>query len=217
LFLYQKYLFVKQKVFSVERHSLVRYLCFALAGISILAGMVKLGEVGLIAKDPVWIVTDLRCQNGTCAWVSDPSRLAESVRREVGTDSPADEAAVLAQMTKAPVHRALIAAGLLRAAPLAALYWALAFALIRLGEPAAINRAAIRWLRRASVAAALLIFAKPLAESLQATAMSDFDGFRFVIVGSDVPFDLLLVGIVWVAAWALEQGTRANAELAEYV
>ncbi|MDP3368804.1 MAG: hypothetical protein Q8M32_03030 [Brevundimonas sp.] len=201
----------------MQRQSFVRYLCLILAGMSFLAGMARLAEVGLVATNPLWIVTDLNCHNGTCAWVSDPSQLAGSIDHASGASGRTAEEAVLTHMAKAPVHRLLIAAELLRALPLAALYGALAFALIRLGEPEAVNRGAIRWLRRASVAAAALIFAKPLAESLQATALSGSDGFRFAIVGSDLPFDLLLVGIVWVVAWALEQGTRAHDELAEYV
>ncbi len=201
----------------MTRYSLVRFLCFALAGISFISGTARLAEVGLVAMDPAWTITDLQCDKGACEWVIKPSKLDGLVRPAPGAEGLEDEAAVLEQITQPRVHQALIGAELLRAVPLAALYGALAFALIRLGQPEAINRAAIRWLRRATVAAAVLILAKPLADSLESSAMSGPGVFSLVIAGNDIPFDLLLVGIAWVAAWALEQGTRANDELAEFI
>ena len=193
-----------------------------LATISLLVGVERLGELALTAHDPLWAATELQCRNGDCEWVVDPFALPGcSVEQVPLAERPRLAAAVIARAESPVGHRLLFAAALARTLPSVALFWTLGLALVTLGRTAGTDPSAIRWLRRAATSAALLALAKPLADSLQATAVAPAitgtDGWRFFIVGSDVPLDLLLAGTAWVAAWAIELGLRARAELTEYV
>ena len=193
----------------------------ALAAISLIVSGERLTEAALVAHDPLWIVTDLNCDNWECVWTVNPLALPTSIDNVALADRPALQVAVTERARTPEGHWLLFASELARTLPLVVLYWTLALALLGLGRTGGSDPAAIRWLRRAATAAAVLVLAKPLAESLQATAIAPAvgggAGWRFAIVGSDVPLDLLLVGVAWVAAWAIEQGMRARAELAEYV
>ena len=192
-----------------------------LATTSLLVGMERLGELALTAHDPLWTATELHCRDGRCDWVVDPLSLPASIDHVPLADRPRLAAAIGARVASPAGHRLLFASALARTLPSVALFWTLTFALLSLGRTAGTDPSAIRWLRRAATSAALLALAKPLADSLQATAVASAMGetgvLRLSIVGSDVPLDLLLAGTAWVAAWAIEQGMRARAELTEYV
>lgn len=205
----------------MHRIKRLRLICVTLAIISFGVGAERMGEVALVAHDPLWLVTNLRCDDGHCQWTADPLDLLGPVKTVPFADQPRLTTAIAARAKSPPGHRMLVAAELARALPLVALYWMLGLALLALSRSVGVDPVAIRWLRRAATAAAVLVLAKPVAYSLQATAiLPAIDGdntWRFSIIGTDVPSDLLLAGAAWVAAWAIEQGLTARTELAEYV
>jgi hypothetical protein len=115
----------------------------------------------------------------------------------------------------------LATAAMIKGVPIAFLFLALAAAFRRFSKGALFGALAISWLRRATVAGALSVLAEPIAATLRATALAPALTGRaqvmFVMRFDQVGAGLFVAAAIWVAVWALEEGRRARADLAEIV
>lgn len=189
-------------------------ICFAIAGI-------RLAEMILFIVDPSLLGSNLQCLRSGCHFVADRLQLLGPIAAVEARNIPGIEQTIADQVAQAAAQRFLAAATLAQYLPLVALYVALGFTMLRLRDAERFNLRAIIWLRRAALISAIAVIAKPVAENLQSWALRPIydmiGGWHFSIIGSELVTDLLLAGIVWVAAWALSEGRRVNDELSEYI
>lgn len=199
----------------------LRMVCSLMAALCVLAGAARLGGAAVPLFDPLAMSNKLLCRGARCELLSDPISLLGPVKGIAAERTPG-AAEKLAARARAPQVRGLLfASKLVRAVPDAFMFFALALALRRFagGDPFGVR--AIRWLRRAALAAAASVMAQPIATSLRDTALEPAitggGGLRFSVAGDEVLVGLFLAGVVWVAAWALEEGRSAQDELAKFV
>lgn len=189
-------------------------ICFAIAGI-------RLAEMILFIVDPSLLGSNLQCLRSGCHFVADRLQLLGPITAVEARNIHGIEQAIADQVAQAAAQRFLAAATLAQYLPLVALYAALGFTMLRLRDAERFNLRAIIWLRRTALISAIAVIAKPVAENLQSWALRPvydmLGGWHFSIIGSELVTDLLLAGIVWVAAWALSEGRRVNDELSEYI
>ena len=182
---------------------------------------VVLIEMILLVFDPLWSVTNVQCSPSGCNLSFDLLRLLGPAPRPASIDIPAIEATLQAGIQENKNAALLAIAEIIKLLPRFAFYIVLGGAMLQFRDPKQFNHGAIRWLRYAAIAAIVIVLSNPLALSVRETVIQSIlgngDGLRLSIVGSDLPFDIFLVGILWVSIWALEEGRRVQNELAEYV
>lgn len=203
----------------MKRTVRLRIVCRTIALLCLVVGAVRLGEAATPVFNPLWLSNHLFCSNLRCELVNDPLRLLGSVKSIVARRVP-DAAERLEARARRPSVRATLFAGkLVRAVPEALMYFALALAMrgFARGDPFGLD--AVRWLRRSAGAALAAVLAQPVASSLRHTALEPaLDGetaFRLTVAGDEFLAGLFLAGVVWVAAWALDEGRRTQDELAQ--
>lgn len=205
----------------MSRTSRLRIVCAVMATLCLLAGVLRLGAAVVPLADPIWTTNTLLCQGVRCRLLADPLRLLGPVQAIEARRIP-DAAAKLTARSRLPgVRGMLFASKLARALPDFLMYASLALALrcFASGDPFGLQ--AVRWLRRGAAAAFASVLAQPVATSLRNTALepalTGVGGLHFSVAGDEVVVGLFLAGVVWVAAWALEEGRRTQAELAQFV
>jgi len=202
----------------MDRTLRLQIVCRTIAFLCLLVGVVRLGEAATPAVNPLWLSNHLVCVNLRCEVVADPLRLLGPVKSIVAQRVP-DAAAKLKARTQEPSVRATLVVGkVVRAVPEALMFFALALAMRAFGRGDPFGLEAVRWLRRSAAAALAAVLAQPLASSLRHTALEPvIDGeavFRLTFVGNELLAGLFLAGVVWVAAWAMDEGRRTQDELA---
>ena len=194
--------------------STIALLCASIASIVLL-------EMILPIFNPLWSVLNINCTPSGCHTFFDALDFLSPTSQFTAMDTAAVEATLLAGVQETKHATTLAIAEIIRLLPRFAFYLALGGAMLHFKAPKQFNHGAIKWLRYAAIAAVFMVLSKPIAQSLQETVIQSIlgngDRVRFAIVGSELPFDFFLVGILWISIWALEEGRRVQNELEEYV
>ncbi|WP_156351535.1 MULTISPECIES: hypothetical protein [unclassified Sphingomonas] len=163
------------------------------------------------------------CDTGDgCVWKAQPGvLLAEETRIEVAA-SPVTQRRFDAYAARGDVRIGLALIDAVDTVPFALLILSVGLALRRLGGAGrdALPQA-LRWLRRAAIAAIAWSLAQPVYESLLETLLSPGtpDGAMIVLsIGFGmIGTALLLAFAAYAAVWALEAAVRAQRDLAEFI
>lgn len=205
----------------MRRTIYVKMICTVLAAMCLIAGLTRVIEIGLAAFEPNALSANIHCRNASCDLQYDPVALLGSRAGGEARTDPSAAAKLKARLAMPRVRTLMTLSKVVETLPVFMVYLSIAFVLRRFALRDPFGEESIRWLRRAAMAAGLLVLAKPIAASLWLTALQPALGggerWRFSITGSEVPYDLLLVGIVWTVAWALGEGKRSHDELNRYV
>ncbi len=158
------------------------------------------------------------CVKHGCAPQSDATRLVEEDQRPALVASPQARAAFDAYVDRPSVRAWLFVGAVIKGLPFAALLLALARTLRRLAAPDPLA-AALPWLRRASQVAIVAAIADPIGHSIVQTTLSigTPGGFQIPIDLTSALFNLCLALVFRITAWALEEGVKAQRDLAEIV
>ena len=205
----------------MNRISRLKFICSMMALLCGGIAVVVLIEMILPIFNPLWSVTNIQCTPSGCNLSFDVLRFLGPTARPTSIDIPAVEAILQAGIQENRNAALLAIAEIIKLLPRFTFYIVLGCAMLQFRDPKQFNHGAIRWLRYAAIAAIVIVLSNPLALSVRETVIQSIlgngDGLRLSIVGSDLPFDIFLVGILWVSIWALEEGRRVQNELAEYV
>ena len=192
-----------------------------MAAACLVAAFIKVGTAAFSLVVPDAVSFHATCTVHGCAVRTDPSGgLPSEYRREtlVGPDALKR----LVDQAHEPKPRVLLAlASLATALPAAFTFWALFMAFRRFARGAVFGAQAIRWLGRASVGAALLAIADPVAATLRATALlpvlTGRDQLVFALKGEHLAYGLFFAAAAWVATQALTEGRQVRDDLKGYV
>ena len=192
-----------------------------MAGFCLLAAAGRLCTAAVPLINPLWLSNTVSCRPSQCRLVHDPLDLLGPVAAVEARRKPGAAERLAARSREPGVRRMLFASKLVSGVPEALMYLSLALALGRFGRSDPFSPSAVRWLRRAALAAAAAVLAQPIATTLRNTALQPAvtgkDGVVFALAGNQLVAGLFLAGVVWVVAWAFEEGRRARDELAQYV
>lgn len=210
----QKEYFVEQVFLSSHHARVTRYAAFLFMLIACLSA------AGTIA-DMMQPGLSVRCGLAGCADLTSLFDLAPEDARPALAASPSAQESFTRYVRMPIVRAGLAAVQLVNDLPFAALMIAVGFAL-RLAAHAGDHLAnALPWLRRASIAALMMAVATPVASSLRAmillsgTPSGPMWYFEIDIV--QFVFDIMLALAAFAVAWALDAGSRAKRDLAEFV
>jgi hypothetical protein len=184
----------------------------------LVAAISVLGTVAAMVRP----VLSVHCGAGGC---SDRTRLLDLAPEEARASLAASgeaQARFAAHVRLPAVRAGLAGVRLIDGLPFAALMLAVGMALRRLAAGGGDELArALPWLRGASIIAVLMALAGPLAESLQAMLL--FPGtpagamWYFALDMRQLALDLLLAAAAFAVVWALDAGSRAQRDLADFV
>jgi hypothetical protein len=199
----------------------LKALSAAMAAIFLCVAAGRLATVPVPLAAPSLTAASVYCEGLRCRLESEPLRLLPAGVSEASLRANGGEAALRALIERPRARALLFLARAVRSLPAAALFLCLGLALLRIGRGDGFSAGGLRWLRRAAAAAMAAVAASPLADTLQASAVSAiasgreqlFLSFDFV----SVFLGLLLAGGVWVAVSALDEARRIEAELAAIV
>lgn len=197
-------------------------VCQIAAILFAIAALIRAASVALLIVAGNGAVTGVKCGDGGCYTVERPDLLLPESERSAVTSSPA-AAAKLADYVKRPWVRALLATiDLAAAGPFVLLMLFVSKATWRLGsrKEGDFDRA-LPWLRRASVAALALALVPPVTDSLRAMllfhATPTGPSWYLEIDIGPLLTGLLLAFAAFIVSWALAVGSRARADVAEFV
>lgn len=197
----------------------LRTTCRIIAVLCLLVGVVRLADATTPMFNPLWLSNHLLCRGLQCEVLGDPLRLLGPVKSIAARRVPDAREKLEARSRIPSVRAGLFAAKLTRAIPEALMYFFLAFAMRDFARGHPFGLGAVRWLRRSAGAALAAVVAQPIALSLRSTLLEPaLDGraeLRLAVAGDEFLAGLFLVGVVWVAAWAIDEGRRAQDELAQ--
>lgn len=198
----------------------VRRVCTAMMLVYGLVAFARLAMGFIPLYDASLLTARVQCIDFHCALRTDDARLLPEVSGRIPNLSRARTAELERFLDRPRTKAALFAGEAVHAIPAFLLFLSLA-AVSRAFARAQGYAPIIRWLRRAAAWSLALVFAKPVSDTIRATALSPFraGGERISICFDANPFfwGLLLAGAAWVSVWALDQARRTEAELAEIV
>ena len=181
------------------------------------AGRLALGALPLFA--PQLSTFTVRCD--PCVFDADPVMLIEpeSVRHQI-RDAPSRVAELNAHIAQPRVKILLGLSSMLTAIPFFVVFVGMAMALRHLAA-VGFNASAIRWIRRAALAALVWTVAQPVSASIRWTALSEITHGRTLrhinLDFTSLVFGIIVSGAVWLLVWALEEALEMRRDLEEYV
>lgn len=203
----------------MDRTSRFRGACRLLAALFIIIACARLLTSLAPLFDPLLSTAYLECD--PCGVHTDPVLLLEpeSERRDAWRTVGAEQR-ILELIEQPRVRLMLLAAQLVRAVPFFMLFLSLAWALRSLAS-GGFNLGAIRWLRRATLAAVLWTVLLPVSQSIRWTAFSPVtSGSDAIVVAVNVAeliWPALLAAAVWICVRALEEALIMRKDLEDYI
>jgi hypothetical protein len=197
-----------------------RAMCRGLAALFLLAGSGRLLWSVVPLADPVLGAAALNCAP-SCSVTADPVRMLESDRqRERAWRTPGMDRRLAVHAERLDVRLMVTGAKLTLAIPLFLLLGSLAAALRSLARHG-LDAGAVRWLKRAALAAVGWSVAQPIASSLRLTAFSPITDGRRMIVASvnltDMAGGLIAASAAWITVRLFEEALSQRRELEEIV
>lgn len=209
----------------MERAARLRRKCMTVVVICYLLALAGVADalIPFIAPS-AWSPWRVSCVYSLCEWRVDEVRMLPPAVQTADSER-AEVIAYLQERTEIPRIRAsLIAAELVRLIPEVLFLVSLALGFRRLGKGEVLGRQTIVWLRRAAAAALLFAVAQPVTVLAQwfilLSPLTGRNGDNMVTVYMPVAealAGLILASAAWAIAFALEEGSRKQDELAAYV
>lgn len=198
------------------------WVCRVAALFFVAAALVRVMAVAVPLAIGSGPAIEVRCGQGGCITADRPDRLLPESERAAVVGSPA-AASTLANYVRQPSIRALLVGiDIAAAAPFVLLMLFVAKAVRRLGSREGDGLAgALPWLHHASLAALAAALAPPVTDSLRAMLLfpATPSGAIWYLAIDFGPFfmGLLLACAAFIVTWALAVGSRARADVAEFV
>lgn len=204
---------------GMHRTSRFRTACRLTAALFIAVAAARLLLSALPLIDPLLATAQLACD--PCGVRTDPVLLLEigsEQRRAWQTPGTGER---IVELIRTPsVRLMLFLAEVVRSLPIVILFLSLAVALRRLAS-GGFSLGAIRWLRRAALAAIVWTLSLPVSQSLRSTALSPVTSgmqtLNLHIRVGDLILPALLAIAVWICVWALEEAVTIRKDLDDYI
>ena len=196
-----------------------RRLARAMALFLFAAAAVRLATGALPLIDPRLSTAQVTCD--PCVLSTDGVRLLEpeSVRERV-RGVPSEVERLNRHLSQPKVKLLLFLAEMIRALPFFVMFLGMAMALRALAARG-FNRDAVRWLRRAALAAIVWTIGQSAAASVRWTALSEIthgQATRHILLDpNSLIMGVMISGAAWVVLWALEEAQAMQEDLEEYI